>query len=155
MKISIREHRTISVFPKAYVIYIIDSCFKRFNNTNTQNYSEEEYSVERRYSDFVLLCKKLAIDYPGLILSCLPPKTSLYNIAQNAFIQDRKVQLQDFLNDLSKHPRLTSDTTLRSFLTIGDNWYGKLDIDNLNILEPRHSTDFDLLPDEAKITVSN
>ncbi|AET41510.1 Snx4p Ecym_8225 [Eremothecium cymbalariae DBVPG len=80
--------------------------------------------VHRRYSDFVLLYQILSNDHPACIVPPLPDKKVLNYLAgdrfSQSFTQKRCHSLQNFLQRLAQHPKLSHSKILRTFLTSSD-----------------------------------
>ncbi|XP_075236461.1 sorting nexin-7-like [Lycorma delicatula] len=88
--------------------------------TTREEYSEREYSVRRRYSDFLWLRQKLVEAYPTHIVPPLPAKHTL--LAQldrysRDFVICRMAMLHRYLNRVTSHPILSCNTNLKTFLT--------------------------------------
>ena len=79
-----------------------------------------EAAVSRRYSDFFWLSDVLAWEYPGVIVSVLPPKTGLHRSMNVAFIEMRRRSLQRFLQRVLRNPVLSESDIFKSFLEVDD-----------------------------------
>lgn len=84
---------------------------------NSSTDMNPEFSVERRYSDFVLLHKELGRIYPGAILPPLP-KDQVFGRFKQEFIDSRMRALDDFLMRTHEHPDLADSPILKTFLTV-------------------------------------
>ncbi|XP_075235861.1 sorting nexin-30-like isoform X1 [Lycorma delicatula] len=94
--------------------------FRITTRTTREEYSEREYSVRRRYSDFLWLRQKLVEAYPTHIVPPLPAKHTL--LAQldrysRDFVICRMAMLHRYLNRVTSHPILSCNTNLKTFLT--------------------------------------
>jgi hypothetical protein len=76
-----------------------------------------EFSVERRYSDFVSFHKELAKLYPGAILPPLP-KDQVFGRFKSDFIDSRMRALDDFLARIHDHPDIANSSILKTFLSV-------------------------------------
>lgn len=74
-----------------------------------------EFSVERRYKEFLAFRKLLIKNWPGLFIPPIPPKKDLGNL-EESFITLRKKFLQQFFNRISTAPHLSSSYETRVFL---------------------------------------
>lgn len=72
--------------------------------------------MERRYSDFFAMRQEMLRFYPGYVVPPLPSKKVPGNVDIN-FIQERKSELQLFLNDVLKHPLLRNFELFVAFLS--------------------------------------
>jgi hypothetical protein len=93
--------------------YTVKSCSidSQFTDTNP------EFSVERRYSDFVLFHKEVARVFPGAILPPLP-KDQVFGRFKSDFIDARMRALDDFLARTHDHPDLAGSSILKTFLSV-------------------------------------
>lgn len=83
-------------------------------NTETNN----DRSVVRRYSDFVWLQEVLLKRYPFRLIPELPPKKIGSQNADAIFLERRRRGLTRFINLVVKHPVLSKDDLLLTFLTV-------------------------------------
>lgn len=95
--------------------YNVQSSFDGGPNSDCVN--SPEFTVERRYSDFVLLQKELARAYPGAIIPPLP-KDQMFGRFKQDFIDSRMRGLDDFISRIHNHPQLSESPCLRSFLSL-------------------------------------
>lgn len=79
------------------------------------------YSALRRFSDFTWLHDKLSATeaYKGFIIPSLPQKKYIFNFDPN-FIEQRKNELEEYLNILAGHKFVRFDPQLKTFLTVAD-----------------------------------
>lgn len=83
------------------------------------------YKVERRYNDFknLYLALKEVDEYKGLSIPPLPDAvTSLTSLVKHddAFLKERKTNLNNFLRLITAHPKIRLDELLCKFLTQPD-----------------------------------
>jgi sorting nexin-4 len=97
----IGDPRQIGEGVSAYIAYMLNSK----NETSNAN-----FSVARRYSDFVWVRDQLMRVYPGCIVPALPPKTIKYttNILEDDFVKMRAKGLRMFLTGVARHTELRS-----------------------------------------------
>ncbi len=103
------------------------NCFFFLLKTNYPFFKSTEFSVNRRFSDFLHLFEKLKEKHLqlGRFLPSAPEKDMLGttklkmskdDAAPNEFIERRKAALDRFLNRCAKHPQLKYDPDYRDFL---------------------------------------
>ena len=81
------------------------------------NNGERTWIVYRRYSDFVLLNKKLRKLFPGFLLN-LPPKRVFRNNFERFFLQKRQKGLEDFMKHLFSLPDVMQAEPVRKFFRL-------------------------------------
>lgn len=61
---------------------------------------DEDYNIQRRYSDFLLLRKALEVTLPGLFIFPLPPKDTFLQFQKedSISVQKRKQGIVNFLD---------------------------------------------------------
>jgi sorting nexin-1/2 len=74
-----------------------------------------EFSVERRYKEFLAYRKLLLKNWPGVFIPPIPPKKDLGNL-EESFIKLRKKFLQQFFNRIAAAPHLSSSHETKVFL---------------------------------------
>jgi hypothetical protein len=89
--------------------------YRIMTKTNNPQYRNSEFSVMRRYSDFLWLYNQLLNTNPGVIVPPVAEKMALGRF-QDEFIESRKVQLDRFIKQVVGHPILQLDPSLRVFL---------------------------------------
>lgn len=97
--------------------------FKHINYIITHNLkiggsSSGTKKVIRRYSDFVWLMEYLLEKYPFRVIPGLPPKKFTGASPDSQFLQRRRRGLHRFLNQLIKHPVLSEEPIVQTFLTV-------------------------------------
>mmetsp|Transcript_2110 Transcript_2110/g.7533 ORF Transcript_2110/g.7533 Transcript_2110/m.7533 type:complete len:442 (-) Transcript_2110:107-1432(-) len=96
---------------QAYVSYRVST------KTTLPQYRYTQFSVIRRYSDFVRLHARLADKNSGIIIPPLPEKNVVAKYSFNTdFIESRRRALEKFLQRCAKHPQLRESTDLQIFL---------------------------------------
>ena len=99
--------------------------------TTSPLFEKNQFSVLRRYSDFVWLYETLVNNNPGVIVPPLPEKSS-FGRFENQFIQQRRMALEKCVQKISSHPALAKDPDLKLFLE-SDNF--TLSASDYNILK--------------------
>ena len=87
--------------------------------TNSDKFMQKEAIVWRRFSDFVQLHDRLLESHRGYFIPPRPEK-SIKRLGDEAFVQARKLMLQNYLEKLIKHPSLRVSMALKVFLTQQD-----------------------------------
>lgn len=87
--------------------------------TNKSCFQNSDYSVTRRYSDFVWLSKELSSIFPGCILPALPEKQAVGRFSTE-FVESRQRGLERFLQRVATHPELGISPLFISFLEIDE-----------------------------------
>ena len=87
--------------------------------TNSDKFMQKEAIVWRRFSDFVQLHDRLLESHRGYFIPPRPEK-SIKRLGDEAFVQARKLTLQNYLEKLIKHPSLRTSMALKVFLTQQD-----------------------------------
>mmetsp|Transcript_5123 Transcript_5123/g.7841 ORF Transcript_5123/g.7841 Transcript_5123/m.7841 type:complete len:393 (+) Transcript_5123:111-1289(+) len=94
-----------------YVVYSVQSSFD-----SSDCVLSPEFTVERRYNDFVVLHKELSRAFPGAIVPPLPVDQIFGRFRQD-FIEARMRGLDEFVTKVHNHPELCSAKCFRVFLT--------------------------------------
>ncbi|PVG02045.1 Vps5-domain-containing protein [Serendipita vermifera] len=93
----------------AHIIYTVHT------KTTNPNYKKSQFSVLRRYSDFVWLFDTLCNNNPGVIVPPIPEKNS-FGRFQEEFVAARRLALNKCLQKMANHPGLCNDKDLQLFL---------------------------------------
>lgn len=90
----------------------------------------QAFKVKRRFSDLDWLHRSLNAQYKGLIIPDLPSKKLIKN-TDSQFIQQRKLDMEDFLNSLKSHEVLGQCTEYLGFLKLEEIEFAKFKEDQL------------------------
>mmetsp|Transcript_4405 Transcript_4405/g.9515 ORF Transcript_4405/g.9515 Transcript_4405/m.9515 type:complete len:774 (+) Transcript_4405:225-2546(+) len=71
--------------------------------------------VTRRYSDFRWLHERLCARFPGTVIPPLPA-TRMFGNLSAAFIEERRLALQQYLDEVARHPKLTQCFEVQAIL---------------------------------------
>ncbi|KAL8566798.1 hypothetical protein ACOMHN_005749 [Nucella lapillus] len=93
--------------------------FRVSTKTTRAEFGCSEYTVRRRFSEFLWLRHQLEDSYPMYLIPPLPQKHSLMRLDHFSldFVRMRQKALQKFLSRLSDHPILSFDKNFYVFLT--------------------------------------
>ncbi len=83
--------------------------------TTSKGYRNPEFTVSRRYRDFLWLYTQLHNNNPGLIIPP-PPEKQAVGRFQADFVESRRAALERMLNKTASHPILQHDSDLKLFL---------------------------------------
>ncbi|CAF1020694.1 unnamed protein product [Didymodactylos carnosus] len=116
-------HITVGNPTKAEAIMFSYMVYPITTKTNMSIFENSEFTVKRRFSDFLGLHSKLVLKYlqTGIILPSPPEKTPLIVSIEHAipvdFIERRRT-LERYLNRLARHKILIKDVNFREFLEL-------------------------------------
>ncbi|CAM9663012.1 unnamed protein product, partial [Phaeothamnion confervicola] len=97
----------------AYITYKVNT------STDRPDFQYSQFSVIRRYKDFVWLHERLGEEFPGIIMPPLPEKMVMGRF-DTEFIEKRRKELERFLNRLATHEELSGSGYFRTFLQADD-----------------------------------
>ncbi|KAF2651510.1 vacuolar protein sorting-associated protein-like protein vps5 [Lophiostoma macrostomum CBS 122681] len=83
--------------------------------TTSKGYRNPEFTVSRRYSDFLWLYNQLHNNNPGVIIPPPPEKQAVGRFDVD-FVESRRAALERMLNKTATHPILQHDSDLKLFL---------------------------------------
>ena len=107
LKIIVESYKTEFTLTNlfGYTVYFISG----FNSSN------EQFKINRRYSDFMEFNRRLQLSFPGLIIPPIPPKQYLGNM-EEGFVRLRMKYLQQFFIRLCESPHLLNNKLTILFL---------------------------------------
>lgn len=108
-QISVGDPTRVGDPVRGYTVYTIRT------RTISPHYRRSEFSVLRRFSDFLWLFDSLIANDPGVIVPPMPDKHP-FGRFQDQFIETRRAALQRCLTKITSHPVLQLDPDLRLFL---------------------------------------
>ncbi|KNC98279.1 uncharacterized protein SPPG_06676 [Spizellomyces punctatus DAOM BR117] len=106
---SVTDPQKINQAMGAYVVYQVKT------QTNSPFFRNVEFSVSRRFRDFLWLFNQLADRHPGIIIPPVPEKQAIGRFRED-FVENRRSALEQFLRKVTCHPKLQSDEDLIAFL---------------------------------------
>lgn len=83
--------------------------------TTSKGYRNPEFTVSRRYRDFLWLYTQLHNNSPGVIIPP-PPEKQAVGRFETDFVESRRAALERMLNKTATHPILQHDSDLKLFL---------------------------------------
>ncbi|KAI7817463.1 Vps5 C terminal like-domain-containing protein [Gamsiella multidivaricata] len=89
--------------------------YKVHIRTNSTAFKSNDFTVQRRYRDFLWLYNQLTAHNPGVIV---PPVSEKHAIGrfQDEFVESRRIALERCLRKMTAHPMLYGDPDLKLFL---------------------------------------
>jgi sorting nexin-14 len=108
------ESRTEGTLLSSYTVFLIVTHREDVRNGNEER-GKLVSKVRRRYREFVALDDKLQQFYGNLGIS-LPPRRTVGN-KNKEFLEKRSKQLQKYLMELVKNPKIRDNQLLQAFLT--------------------------------------
>ncbi|KAJ3046011.1 Vacuolar protein sorting-associated protein 5 [Rhizophlyctis rosea] len=108
-EISVGEPTKVGDALNPYIVYKV-----RTRTTHTA-YRNPEFSVNRRFRDFLWLHQQLLPKYPGVIIPPVPEKHAIGRFEQD-FVESRRAALERFVRKVAVHRVLQDDVDLRIFL---------------------------------------
>ncbi|KAF9971860.1 Vacuolar protein sorting-associated protein 5, partial [Modicella reniformis] len=89
--------------------------YKVHIKTNSTAFRSNDFTVQRRYRDFLWLYNQLTTHNPGVIV---PPVSEKHAIGrfQDEFVESRRIALERCLRKMTAHPMLYGDPDLKLFL---------------------------------------
>lgn len=93
----------------AHIVYSVRT------KTSSKAYKQPEFTVTRRYRDFLWLYNQLITNNPGVVVPP-PPEKQAVGRFDNNFVESRRAALERMLNKSAAHPILQHDADLKLFL---------------------------------------
>ncbi|KZT71976.1 Vps5-domain-containing protein, partial [Daedalea quercina L-15889] len=107
--ISVDDPQKVGDPIRAYTMYTVHT------KTSSPLYSKSQFSVLRRYSDFLWLYETLSHNNPGVVVPPVPEKNPYRRFDQD-FVEQRRLALEKCIQKIANHPVLQKDSDLRMFL---------------------------------------
>ncbi|KZW00026.1 Vps5-domain-containing protein [Exidia glandulosa HHB12029] len=107
--VSVGDPQKVGDAISAHIIYTVHT------RTTSKLYRKSEFSVLRRYSDFLWLYETLSLNNPGVIVPPVPEKAP-FGRFQDTFVENRRVALNRCIQKMANHPLLKDDPDLKLFL---------------------------------------
>ena len=107
--ISVGDPHKVGDLTSSHTVYQVRT------KTTSKAYRTPEFTVSRRYRDFLWLYNQLHNNNPGVVVPPPPEKQAMNRFDQN-FVESRRAALERMLNKSAAHPVLQHDGDLKLFL---------------------------------------
>ncbi|WEW57666.1 Vacuolar protein sorting-associated protein vps5 [Emydomyces testavorans] len=124
--ITVGDPHKVGDLTSSHIVYQVRT------KTTSKAYVRHEFTVTRRYRDFLWLYNSLHNNNPGIIVPPPPEKQAVGRFESN-FVESRRAALERMLNRIAAHPVLQHDADLKIFLE-SDTF--NLDVKNKENREP-------------------
>jgi len=108
-EILVGDPHKVSDLTSSHIAYAVRT------KTSSKAYKESEFTVTRRYRDFLWLYNSLVVNNPGVIVPP-PPEKQAVGRYEESFVETRRAALERMLNKISQHSILQTDGDLKIFL---------------------------------------
>ncbi|KAF8597667.1 Vps5-domain-containing protein [Ceratobasidium sp. AG-I] len=92
-----------------YIVYTVST------KTTSPLYRKPNFSVLRRYSDFLWLFETLSLNKPGVFVPPVPEKQG-FGRFQGTFVEARRLALNNCIQKIANHPILSTDDDFKFFV---------------------------------------
>lgn len=107
--ISVGDPHKVGDLTSSHIVYQVHT------RTTSKGYKNPEFTVSRRYKDFLWLYTTLHSNNPGVVVPPPPEKQAVGRFDSN-FVESRRQALERMLNKTAAHPVLQHDGDLKLFL---------------------------------------
>ncbi|KAI9809666.1 MAG: hypothetical protein M1825_000098 [Sarcosagium campestre] len=107
--ITVGDPHKVGDLTSSHIVYQVRT------QTTSKAYRQPEFSVSRRYRDFLWLYNQLHSNNPGVVVPPPPEKQAVGRFDTN-FVESRRAALERMLNKSAAHPILQLDGDLKLFL---------------------------------------
>ncbi|CAG8588434.1 10879_t:CDS:10 [Funneliformis caledonium] len=107
--ITVEDPQKIGDAISAHIIYKVRT------RTTSSAFRNQDFTVLRRYRDFLWLYNQLTFGNPGVIVPPVPGKHAIGRF-QDEFVENRRQALEKCLKKITSHPILYRDPDLKLFL---------------------------------------
>ncbi|KAL9104215.1 MAG: hypothetical protein Q9163_000815 [Psora crenata] len=107
--ITVGDPHKVGDLTSSHIVYQVRT------KTTSKAYNQAEFSVSRRYRDFLWLYNSLHNNNPGVVVPPPPEKQAVGRFDSN-FVESRRAALERMLNKTAAHPILQHDADLKIFL---------------------------------------
>ncbi|KAL4955611.1 Vps5 C terminal like-domain-containing protein [Aspergillus filifer] len=107
--ISVGDPHKVGDLTSSHIVYQVRT------KTTSKAYRQPEFTVSRRYRDFLWLYNSLHSNNPGVVVPPPPEKQAVGRFDTN-FVESRRAALERMLNKTAAHPILQHDGDLKIFL---------------------------------------
>ena len=124
--ISVGDPHKVGDLTSSHIVYQVRT------ETSSKAYRHPDFTVGRRYRDFLWLYNSLHNNNPGVVVPPPPEKQAVGRFDTN-FVESRRAALERMLNKIALHPILQHDADLKIFL---ESESFSLDVKNKENREP-------------------
>ncbi|KAI9742830.1 MAG: Vacuolar protein sorting-associated protein 5 [Claussenomyces sp. TS43310] len=107
--ITVGDPHKVGDLTSSHIVYQVHT------KTSSKAYRQPEFTVTRRYRDFLWLYNSLHSNNPGVVIPP-PPEKQAVGRFDNSFVESRRMALEKMLNKTAAHPTLQHDGDLKIFL---------------------------------------
>ncbi|KAL8733797.1 MAG: hypothetical protein Q9181_003445 [Wetmoreana brouardii] len=107
--ITVGDPHKVGDLTSSHIVYQVRT------KTSSKAYKQPEFTVSRRYRDFLWLYNSLHNNNPGVVVPPPPEKQAVGRFDSN-FVESRRSALERMLNKTAAHPILQHDGDLKIFL---------------------------------------
>ncbi|KAA8568837.1 hypothetical protein EYC84_007817 [Monilinia fructicola] len=107
--ITVGDPHKVGDLTSSHIVYSVET------KTSSKAYRQSEFTVTRRYRDFLWLYNTLHANNPGVVVPPPPEKQAVGRFDTN-FVESRRAALERMLNKTAAHPTLQHDGDLKLFL---------------------------------------
>lgn len=107
--IQVGDPHTVGNAASSHTVYSV------MTQTTSKAYMNPNFTVTRRYRDFLWLYERLHDNNPGVVVPPPPEKQAMGRFDTN-FIESRRMALERMINKIAGHPILQNDGDLKTFL---------------------------------------
>ncbi|KAL5359534.1 sorting nexin 3 [Aspergillus floccosus] len=124
--ITVGDPHKVGDLTSSHIVYQVRT------KTTSKAYRQPEFTVSRRYRDFLWLYNSMHNNNPGVVVPPPPEKQAVGRFDTN-FVESRRAALERMLNKIAAHPILQHDGDLKIFL---ESEAFNLDVKNKENREP-------------------
>ncbi|KAB8236235.1 sorting nexin 3 [Aspergillus alliaceus] len=125
-EITVGDPHKVGDLTSSHIVYQVRT------KTTSKAYRQPEFTVSRRYRDFLWLYNSMHNNNPGVVVPPPPEKQAVGRFDTN-FVESRRAALERMLNKIATHPILQHDGDLKIFL---ESETFNLDVKNKENREP-------------------
>ncbi|KAF7592176.1 Vacuolar protein sorting-associated protein 5 [Aspergillus hancockii] len=125
-EITVGDPHKVGDLTSSHIVYQVRT------KTTSKAYRQSEFTVSRRYRDFLWLYNSMHNNNPGVVVPPPPEKQAVGRFDTN-FVESRRAALERMLNKIAGHPILQHDGDLKIFL---ESETFNLDVKNKENREP-------------------
>ncbi|GFF27591.1 vacuolar protein sorting-associated protein vps5 [Aspergillus udagawae] len=108
-EITVGDPHKVGDLTSSHIVYQVRT------KTTSKAYRQPEFTVSRRYRDFLWLYNSMHNNNPGVVVPPPPEKQAVGRFDTN-FVESRRAALERMLNKIATHPILQHDADLKIFL---------------------------------------